>query len=122
MSGSKKLLKRAREFHLKPDLGRPMNSALRRQNYATILGNSSIDDVKFSAKPVSDTLKFANSFNFIIDPSMVWASHQGIPMPSEGAILSDNDPRKAATKELRSLTNTPIYGCPATMGHERSRT
>jgi hypothetical protein len=67
MSVSEKLLKRAPELHPKPDRGRPMNSALQRQNYATILGNSSIDDVKFSAKPVSDTLKFANSFNFLIE-------------------------------------------------------
>lgn len=41
-------------------------------------------------------------------------------MPREGAILADNDPRMAATKELRSLTITLILGCLAPVEHERS--
>jgi urea transport system substrate-binding protein len=43
-------------------------------------------------------------------------------MPNEGAILVDNDPRKAATKELRSLSNIQIDSCLASMERDRSRT
>jgi hypothetical protein len=41
-------------------------------------------------------------------------------MPSEGAILAENDPRKAATYKLRSLTITLTFGCLAPKILERS--